>query len=59
MIAHPLLTLVPWAVFAIAAGLKFWRITSAFRRRTLSKASSTDQFRQTLERIWAQDAQRR
>ncbi len=59
MIAHPLWTLVPWVVFAIAAGLKFWAITSVFRRRTLSTASSTDQFRQALERIWMQDAQRR
>lgn len=59
MIAHPLWTLVPWAVFAIAAGLKFWTITSDFRRRSLSAASSTDQVRQALERIWMQDAQRR
>ena len=54
-----LLTLVSWAVFALAAWLKFWRITSVFRRRTLRTVSSTDQFRQTLERIWTQDAQRR
>ena len=59
MIAHPLWTLVPWAVFALAAGLKFWKITAVFRRRTLSTVGSTDQFRQTLERIWTQDAQRR
>ena len=52
MIADPLWTLVPWAVFALAAGVKFWRVTTVFRRRTLSRVSSTDQFRQTLERIW-------
>jgi hypothetical protein len=44
--------LVPWAVFAIAAGLKFWRITSLFRRQLRPAATSTEQARQRLERLW-------
>jgi hypothetical protein len=52
---NPLWMLVPWAVFALAAGVKFWRLTSAWRQRDMSKAANTDQFRRSLERIWAQD----
>ena len=59
MDANPLWMLAPWAVFAVAAGVKFWRITGAFRRRGQSRVSSTDQFRDTLERIWTQGAQQR
>ena len=59
MDAHPLWMLAPWAVFAVAAGVKFWRITAAFRRRGQSRVFSVDQFRETLERIWAQGAQQR
>ncbi len=54
---NPLWMLVPWAVFAIAAGLKFWRITSLFRRHLLGIPTSTERFRQTLERIWQKDQQ--
>jgi hypothetical protein len=56
---NPIWMLAPWAVFAVAAGVKFWRITGVFRRRTQSRVSSTEQFRDTLERIWSQGAQRR
>ena len=52
---NPLWMLVPWAIFAVAAGVKFWRLTSAWRQRGVSKAANTDQFRRSLERIWAQD----
>ena len=54
---NPLWMLVPWAVFALAAGLKFWRITNLFRRNLLGVASRTERFRQVLERIWAKDQQ--
>ena len=54
---NPLWMLVPWAVFALAAGLKFWRITNLFRRNLLSVPSRTERFRQVLERIWAKDQQ--
>jgi hypothetical protein len=49
--------LAPWAVFALAAGVKFWRITAVFRKRGLARETSTDQFRKTLERIWQKDQQ--
>ena len=49
--------LVPWAVFALAAGLKFWRITNLLRRNLLGVPSRTERFRQVLERIWAKDQQ--
>ena len=50
---NPLWMLVPWAVFALAAGVKFWRLTSLFRRRVQSTHSGTERVRQSLERIWA------
>jgi len=50
---NPLWLLVPWAVFALAAGVKFWRLTSAWRKRGMN-SKDTDQFRRSLERIWSQ-----
>jgi hypothetical protein len=55
---NPLWMLVPWAVFAVAAGLKFWRITTLFRKNLLRVPSRTERFRQALERIWIRDQQR-
>ena len=52
---HPLWMLMPWAVFAVAAGVKFWRLTSAWRQRGAGTATNTDQFRRSLERIWQKD----
>ena len=54
---NPLWMLVPWVVFAFAAGLKFWRITTLFRRHLLGSPSRTERFRQSLERIWQRDQQ--
>jgi hypothetical protein len=54
----PLLMLVPWAVFAVAAGMKCWSITTLFRKHLLGVPSRTERFRQGLERIWAKDRQR-
>jgi hypothetical protein len=48
----PLLILVPWAVFAIAAGVKFWRVTALFRKHLLGVPTKTERFRQALERVW-------
>jgi len=45
--------LVPWAVFAVAAGIKFWRLTCQFRKGGLRRATGSKQFRQSLERTWA------
>lgn len=57
MMGSPLWTLVPWAVFAVAAGLKFWRVTTLFRRHLLKTPTKTERFRQSLERIWQKDQQ--
>ena len=54
---NPLWMLVPWAVFAVAAGLKFWRLTSLFRKDIPGIPSRTELFRQGLERIWIKDQQ--
>jgi len=51
---NPLWMLVPWAVFAVAAGVKFWRLTSAWRQRRMN-SKDTDQVRRSLERIWQKD----
>ena len=50
---QPLWMLVPWAVFAVAAGIKFWRLTALFRKGGHSRAAGSERFRQSLERIWA------
>jgi len=50
---QPLWMLVPWAVFAVSAGIKFWRLTAGFRKRGLSRVTGSERFRQSLERIWA------
>jgi hypothetical protein len=55
---HPELILVPWAVFAIALALKFLKFGKALKRHLNAPTPSTDQFRQSLERIWEQEAQK-
>jgi hypothetical protein len=47
----------PWAVFTLAAGNKFWRVTTLFHRHPLGISSKTEHLRQTLERIWEKDQQ--
>jgi hypothetical protein len=49
--------LVPWAVFAITAGLKFWKLTAVFRKNLSGTPTNTEHFRQALERIWQKDQQ--
>lgn len=49
--------LVPWLVFAVAAGIKFWRLTALFRKHLLGIPTKTERLRQTLERIWEKDQQ--
>ena len=46
--------LVPWAVFALAAAVKFWRFRRLLQRL---RPRSTEQMRQSLERIWQRDQQ--
>jgi hypothetical protein len=52
---NPLWMLLPWTVVALAAGVKFWRLTSAWRQRGMSTAMNTNQFRRSLERSWQKD----
>jgi hypothetical protein len=52
---NPLWMLVPWAVFALAAGLKFWGITTMVRKHLLGIPSRTERFRQGLERTWIKE----
>ena len=54
----PLWMLLPWAVFAVAAGLKFWRLTSLFRKHLPGIPLRTERFRQGLERTWEEDQQK-
>jgi len=49
--------LVPWAVFAIGAGFKFWRLTTVFRKNLDGTTTKTERFRQALEQIWQKDQQ--
>ena len=55
---HPELLLVPWAVFAVALALKVLKFGKALKRHLIAPTPSTDQFRQILERIWEQEAQK-
>ena len=52
---HPEWILVPWLVFAFALALKVWQFSIALKRHLTVRTPSTDKFRQTLERIWAQE----
>ncbi len=56
VMSNPIWMLVPWAVFALAGGVKFWRLTSDWRQRGM-KSKNPEQFRQSLERIWAKGSQ--
>ena len=52
---HPEWILVPWAVFAVALAFKVLKVGSAMKRHLTDRIPSTAQFRQSLERIWAQE----
>ena len=56
---NPLWLLVPWAVFAIAVGLKLWRLGALIRRSVLNIPSRSERFRQSLERLWEKEQQAR
>ncbi|MEB3276476.1 MAG: hypothetical protein VKM92_05855 [Cyanobacteriota bacterium] len=49
---HPGWILVPWAVFALAAAIKAWRLFASVRQATQGPRPNTEQFRSRLERIW-------
>jgi hypothetical protein len=50
--SNQLLILLPWSVFALAAGLKFWQVSRWLRRPRLVQPTNTEQIRASLERIW-------
>ena len=54
---HPGWILVPWAVFvfAVALALKVLKFGSALKPHLSAQNPSPDQFRQSLERIWAKE----
>ena len=54
---HPLWLLLPWTVFALAAGLKFWRLLRLFRQPRRPNPAGIEQVRQSLERSWAKAQQ--
>jgi len=51
---HPAWILVPWSVFALALALKVWQFGKALKRHLIGITPSTEQFRQSLEKLWAQ-----
>lgn len=52
MTHEPLWMLASWLVFSVAVALKLWRVSGMLRRpRSLTQAD-TEQFRQSLERLW-------
>jgi len=57
VMSNPLWMLLPWLVFAVAAGIKFWRLTALFRKHLLGVPSRTERLRQMLERVWEKDQQ--
>jgi hypothetical protein len=49
---HPILMLLPWAVFSLAVALKLWRFTALLRRHLSAAPTSTERVRRSLERIY-------
>ena len=52
---NPLWMLVPWLVFAIGMGVKFWRLGAVVKTFLANRPPTTEKARRTLERIWAKD----
>lgn len=50
---HPLVILVPWAVFAVAVGLKVLRIFWTLQSRPEASALRVERFRASLDRNWS------
>ena len=57
LMTHSIWILMPWAIFAVAAAIKFWHLTTLFRKHLIDTPSSTEQIRDSLERIWQKDQQ--
>ncbi len=50
--AHPIGLLLPWLVFAIAVGLKTWKVSRMINRQVRSSPWGRERFRAALERNW-------
>ena len=48
--AHPIGLLLPWLVFAIAVGLKSWKVSRMINRQVRSSPWGMERFRASLER---------
>ena len=59
LMENPIWMLVPWAVFAVALGIKAWRFAAVLRRHLVARPATTDQVRESLERIWQRGQQAR
>ena len=59
LMENPIWMLVPWAVFAEALAIKAWRFAAVLRRQLVARPATTDQARQSLERIWQRGQQAR
>jgi hypothetical protein len=57
LMENPIWMLVPWAVFAVALAIKAWRFAAVLRRHLIARPVTTDQARQSLERIWQRGQQ--
>ena len=53
LVEHFLWIVLAWTVFALAAGIKLWRVGTGLRRQLRGRAVAIEPFRQSLERIWA------
>jgi hypothetical protein len=56
--AQPIWMLIPWAIFALAAGVKFWRFARLVRQHRPGPGSELERVRASLERTWRRDQQR-
>lgn len=57
MLDHPIWMLIPWAIFSVAAGLKFWRFTRLVRQQLLGSSSELERVRASLEQSWRKHQQ--
>ena len=50
--AHPIRLLLPWLVFAVAVGIKTWKVSRLINRQVRSSPWAMERFRAALERNW-------
>ena len=50
--AYPIGLQLPWLVFAIAVGIKTWKVCRLINRQVRSSPWGMERFRASLERNW-------